>query len=83
MTAGVTRLNLAGSARTAFGRDLRLIGTVRILEGSQVLGDVTAGEMGESRTGAAANPSDRFFRRRVGVLRARPVPGAGLEALHT
>ncbi|WP_422071967.1 hypothetical protein [Tranquillimonas rosea] len=73
MEVDVARLNLANSARTAFGGDQsRLQGTVRLIENgsnatiaSYVI-DVVAGAAAETRTGAlfgaAVNSSDRFYR---------------------
>ncbi|SFP88470.1 hypothetical protein [Tranquillimonas alkanivorans] len=73
MEVEVSRLNLASSARTAFGSDQSaLVGSVRLVSPDQgVLAsyvvDARAGEAAETRAGAlldtALNLGDRYYRR--------------------
>jgi len=72
----VSRLNVAGSVRTAFGRDQsRMLGTARVIDRDGTLLasfpiQVVAGTAAESRTGALARATvttaDRFYRGLLG-----------------
>ena len=76
MVVEVSRLNLAGATRTAFGSDQsRLQGTARVLDGAgRLLGaypvQIEAGGAAETRTGAllraGVTSTDRFYRSLVG-----------------
>lgn len=72
MVVEVARLNVAGGASTALGRDQSaLSGTVRLIDGGRLIASypiqVVAGEASESVAGtvvgAAVNRSERFYRR--------------------